>query len=132
MLSCQGEEQVHSHFWDWDFGADTGLLAQRARLPAHTRRAAPTLRSGGYIIDFWGLGYDIAERMGLLPALKAEGYDISELRFVNDRGRRVGGFGVNVSRRSPAAAISVYRRSTLAKLIYKKIEGRCKTLFDVG
>ena len=37
---------------------------------------APTLRSGGYIIDFWGLGYDIAERMGLLPALKAEGYDI--------------------------------------------------------
>src|SRR5215472_13453364 len=26
---------------------------------------APGLRSGGYVIDFWGLGYDIAERMGL-------------------------------------------------------------------
>ena len=26
---------------------------------------APTLRTGGYVIDFWGLGYDIAERMGL-------------------------------------------------------------------
>jgi len=25
---------------------------------------APLLRSGGYVIDFWGLGYDIAERMG--------------------------------------------------------------------
>ena len=23
------------------------------------------LRAGGYVIDFWGLGYDIAERMGL-------------------------------------------------------------------
>jgi 2-polyprenyl-6-methoxyphenol hydroxylase-like FAD-dependent oxidoreductase len=26
---------------------------------------APGLRSGGYVIDFWGLGYDIAERMDL-------------------------------------------------------------------
>ena len=26
---------------------------------------APALRTGGYVIDFWGLGYDIAERMGL-------------------------------------------------------------------
>ena len=23
---------------------------------------APALRTGGYVIDFWGLGYDIAER----------------------------------------------------------------------
>ena len=25
---------------------------------------APRLRTGGYIVDFWGIGYDIAERMG--------------------------------------------------------------------
>ena len=29
--------------------------------------AAPRLRTGGYEIDFWGLGYDIVEKMGLLP-----------------------------------------------------------------
>ena len=28
---------------------------------------AETLRTGGYIIDFWGLGYTIAERMGVQP-----------------------------------------------------------------
>ena len=28
---------------------------------------APALRTGGYVVDFWGLGYDIAERMGLRP-----------------------------------------------------------------
>lgn len=27
---------------------------------------APVLRHGGYVIDFWGLGYDLAKRMGLL------------------------------------------------------------------
>ena len=72
-------------------------LEARGFLPTLIERA-PTLRSGGYIIDFWGLGYDVAERMGLLPAIRAEGSDVSELRFVNDRGRRVGGFGVNVFR----------------------------------
>ena len=35
---------------------------------------APTLRSGGYVIDFWGLGYDIAERMGLSDKINRAGY----------------------------------------------------------
>ena len=26
---------------------------------------APAVREGGYVVDFWGLGYDIAEKMGL-------------------------------------------------------------------
>jgi 2-polyprenyl-6-methoxyphenol hydroxylase-like FAD-dependent oxidoreductase len=30
---------------------------------------APRLRTGGYVIDFWGLGYDVAERMGLLDEI---------------------------------------------------------------
>ena len=28
---------------------------------------APHFRTGGYVIDFWGLGYTIAERMEILP-----------------------------------------------------------------
>ncbi len=39
---------------------------------------APVLRQGGYIIDFWGLGFDIAEKMGILPALRQKGYKIEE------------------------------------------------------
>ena len=33
---------------------------------------APHLRSGGYMIDFWGVGYTVAERMGA-PASRARG-----------------------------------------------------------
>ena len=54
---------------------------------------APGLRAGGYVIDFWGLGYDIVERMGLADALEAIGYHIREFRVVGDRGERVAGFG---------------------------------------
>jgi hypothetical protein len=35
--------------------------------------SAPALRTGGYVIDFWGLGYDIAERMGLAGGRQREG-----------------------------------------------------------
>src|SRR5579871_3228086 len=60
---------------------------------------APHLRTGGYLIDFWGLGYTIAERMGILPEVRRAGYTVHELRLVNDRGRKAGGFRVDVFRR---------------------------------
>src|SRR5581483_3159615 len=57
---------------------------------------APAIRRGGYVIDFWGLGYDIADRMGLIGEINRIGYRVRELRIVNDRGRRVAGFGTRI------------------------------------
>ena len=57
---------------------------------------APGLRSGGYVIDFWGPGYDIAERMGLIDAIERVGYRIREMRIVDESGRRIAGFGTRV------------------------------------
>ena len=48
---------------------------------------APALRSGGYVIDFWGLGYDIAERMGVIEEVNRVGYHMRELRVVGERGQ---------------------------------------------
>jgi 2-polyprenyl-6-methoxyphenol hydroxylase-like FAD-dependent oxidoreductase len=90
---------------------------------------APRLRRGGYVIDFWGLGYDIAERMRLVPELKSEGYDIQELRLVNAQGRRIAGFGVDVFRKLTQGRYVSIARSELASLVYRKIEGRCETIF---
>ncbi len=90
---------------------------------------APHLREGGYAIDFWGLGYDIAERMGLLADIKRVGYNVQELRFVNDRGQRVGGFGVDVVRKLTGGRYITLQRSDLARLIYAQLEDRCETLF---
>src|ERR1700761_3156680 len=30
---------------------------------------AKHLRTDGYVIDFWGRGFDVAEKMGILPSL---------------------------------------------------------------
>ena len=60
--------------------------------------SAPALRTSGYVIDFWGLGYDIAEKMGLLPDIARIGYKVQEVRIVDDRGRQLSGFAAQVFR----------------------------------
>ena len=57
---------------------------------------APALRTGGYVVDFWGLGYDIAERMELTDHLNRIGYHVREMRVVDDFGGRITGFGTKV------------------------------------
>ncbi|GAA3118224.1 FAD-dependent monooxygenase [Planomonospora alba] len=52
---------------------------------------APEPRSGGYMIDFFGAGYDVAERMGILPGLHAAAARITELVYADERGRRLAG-----------------------------------------
>ena len=48
---------------------------------------APAPRASGYLIDFFGPGYDAAERLGLLPALRARAESFDELRSVDASGR---------------------------------------------
>jgi 2-polyprenyl-6-methoxyphenol hydroxylase-like FAD-dependent oxidoreductase len=48
---------------------------------------APAFRTGGYLIDFWGLGYEIAERMGLIPTLRQQCYVMERMRMVDGHGR---------------------------------------------
>ena len=44
------------------------------------------LRSEGYMMDFFGSGWDVAERMGLVPELRAIRYPIDSLQFVDTHG----------------------------------------------
>ena len=89
----------------------------------------PSLRTGGYVIDFWGLGYDVAQRMGLLPAFDSKGYHVQEVRFVDRHGRPVGGFGVDIFRKLTGGRYVSLQRSDLAALLYHKIGDRCEAIF---
>ncbi|HWG53504.1 MAG TPA: FAD-binding domain [Gemmatimonadaceae bacterium] len=90
---------------------------------------APAPRPGGYMIDFWGVGYDVAERMGLLPVLETDGYRIQEIRLVNARGRRVAGFDARVFRSASNNRFLSIPRGDLARRIYELVEDRVETLF---
>ncbi|HEY5218345.1 MAG TPA: FAD-binding domain [Gemmatimonadaceae bacterium] len=90
---------------------------------------APELRQGGYIIDFWGLGYDLAEKMGILPRIKELGYQVSEVRFVGRTGRKVGGFDVDVFNRVTDGRFTSLRRSDVSAAIYEAMGDRVETIF---
>ena len=91
--------------------------------------AAPALRTSGYVIDFWGLGYDIAEKMGLLSDIARLGYRTQELRIVDDSGRRLSGFGGELFRELTGGRYITLGRSDLSNLIYDRISKSCEIIF---
>jgi 2-polyprenyl-6-methoxyphenol hydroxylase-like FAD-dependent oxidoreductase len=91
--------------------------------------AAPRLRCGGYVLDFWGVGYDIAEKMGLLPRLRELGYQMREVRFVDRHGHKCGGFPVDVFGRLTNGRFTTLRRADLAATIYGALDGTVETIF---
>jgi 2-polyprenyl-6-methoxyphenol hydroxylase-like FAD-dependent oxidoreductase len=90
---------------------------------------APQLRTGGYVVDFWGGGYAVAERMGLTAELHAAGYAVQEVRLVNANSRTVGGFPAEVFRRNVDGRFVSVPRGDLAAMIYRSIDSNAEILF---
>jgi 2-polyprenyl-6-methoxyphenol hydroxylase-like FAD-dependent oxidoreductase len=90
---------------------------------------SPEFRAGGYVIDFWGLGYDLAERMGALPEILDAGYRVNEVRLVDRHGRKTGGFEVDVLRRSLGDRFVSLPRGDLARALYRTVENKVESLF---
>ena len=91
---------------------------------------APAVRTGGYVIDFWGLGYDIAERMGLASEINGIGYHVREMRIVNDLGKRVTGFGTEVFEQLTNGRYVTVGRGDLSRVLFDKLQGRTEIIFD--
>lgn len=90
---------------------------------------APKLRRGGYLIDFWGAGFDVAERMAIVPELRRRGYRLSEARAVASDGRRIASFDPSAFVGSGERYLSI-ARSDLAAVIYAALEGDAELILD--
>ncbi|RWM12417.1 MAG: FAD-binding domain [Mesorhizobium sp.] len=90
---------------------------------------ASQLRTGGYVIDFWGLGYWIAERMGLEADINRLGYHVREMRIVNDRGNRVAGFGTDIFSDLTNGRYVTLARSDLSRLLFERAKATTEVIF---
>lgn len=90
---------------------------------------APALRSGGYVVDFWGLGYDLAARMGLLQEIDRVGYHMRELRMVDRAGERIAGFGTAVFGELTGGRYITLGRSDLSQVIFDKVKDSSEVMF---
>ena len=90
---------------------------------------APTFRTGGYMIDFWGVGYQVAKRMGIEDTIRAAGYQIERLRCVGPRGEVKVDVDVDIFRRMIGDEFASLPRGDLAAAVYATIEDKVETIF---
>lgn len=90
---------------------------------------APSFRTGGYVIDFWGAGFDVAERMALLDELRPQGYVVQEVIVVDRTGRRVAGFPASAFSRATGGHYLSIPRGDLAAAIFGRVQDRVETIF---
>jgi 2-polyprenyl-6-methoxyphenol hydroxylase-like FAD-dependent oxidoreductase len=86
-------------------------------------------RRGGYVLDFWGLGYDIAERMGLIEEINRAGYHIRDMRIVDAKGGRISGFGTSVFLELTGGHYLTVGRSVLSQLLLKTVNHEIEVIF---
>ncbi len=91
---------------------------------------APAFRTGGYVIDFWGTGYEIARRMGVERALLDAGYQVRGLHSVGRDGELQAALDTDAFRALAGGGYTSIPRGDLAATVYATVEGRVEARFD--
>jgi 2-polyprenyl-6-methoxyphenol hydroxylase-like FAD-dependent oxidoreductase len=90
---------------------------------------APKLREGGYAIDFWGAGFDVAERMKIVPDLEKADLEISEIAFVDENNKQKGGMNYRKLKQMMNGRALTLLRSDLSRVIYNHLDKDVEIIF---
>ena len=90
---------------------------------------APQFRTGGYVIDFWGVGYHVAQLMGIEAAIRDAGYQVQSIRSVGPDGLVRASLDVEAFRRAAGGKFTSLPRGDLAAVIYATIADDVETIF---
>ena len=103
-------------------------LLRAGHQPTLVERARQ-LRRGGYLVDFWGAGFEVAARMGIAPQLHSKGYVMTEALVVGRDGRRIATINPTGIMGSSEHYVSI-ARSDLAATIYQALDGAAELILD--
>ena len=90
---------------------------------------APAFRTGGYMIDFWGVGYRVAKKMGIEDQLLDAGYEIQQLRSVDSDGKVKAELPVEGIRSLIGHDFTSLPRGDLAATVYRTVADDVETVF---
>jgi len=83
---------------------------------------ADGLRRDGYAIDFFGSGYDVAEKMGVLDTLKAQQIKVAYLSYLNEDGSQAARLDIDLMRRALDGRYLPLMHRTLEETLYNAIK----------
>lgn len=118
LISGAGIAGTTLAFWLKKFGFNPTIV-----------ESAPKLREGGFAIDFWGAGVDIAERMSILSEIDKADLNIPELTFVDKNNNRESGLNYNKLKKLMNNRAFTLLRSDLAKIIYNQLDKDIEIIF---
>jgi 2-polyprenyl-6-methoxyphenol hydroxylase-like FAD-dependent oxidoreductase len=114
-------------------GGIAGLtLADRLHAQGHCPlliERSPALRGEGYMIDFFGAGYAVAEKMGMLPQLEAIHYQIPSLRFLDETGGQHVSLNYTRLRKLLNGRHFNFMRGDLERVLYERIKDQVEVRF---
>ena len=103
-------------------------LARHGLRPTVVEHAA-SLRSSGSPVDVRGPAVQVAEQMGVMPAIRQAGTDVTAMSFVNAAGRRVGRVNLQTLQRAAGSREVELPRGDLAAILYQASRDHAEFVF---
>jgi 2-polyprenyl-6-methoxyphenol hydroxylase-like FAD-dependent oxidoreductase len=104
-------------------------LARHGFQPTVVERA-PRLREGGNGVDVRGRAVEVAERMGIMPRVRAAATDVIGTSFVNSTDRRVARIDMQAIQRKYGSGEVEIMRGDLAAILHEATKGDVEYVFD--
>src|SRR5579871_6705974 len=97
------------------------LLKQKGWEPTVIERD-PAMRTEGYVIDFAGAGWDVAERMGIIDELRAITYQVDSLQYVDADGKPYLSLPIASVREALGGKYAYLQRSDLERVLFERAQ----------
>lgn len=112
LISGAGITGLTLAWWLHEYGFEPSIVEKR-----------PDLSDEGYMIDFYGSGFDVAEKMGLVDELRARHYDIPELVYVDSKGEPKARLQVDKFREALDYRHFNFMRGDLESVLHNAVRG---------
>ncbi len=110
-------------------GLSFALCMQRAGHDVIVIERSPQLRDAGYMMDFFGPGYDMAEVLGLLPEIEKIHYPIGNFAFLKPDGSPKFSLSYETFRKLFDGRHFNFMRGDLERLLYEALPDRSGVRF---
>ncbi|MEO8953887.1 MAG: FAD-dependent monooxygenase [Ktedonobacteraceae bacterium] len=110
-------------------GLTLAYWLHRYGIPLVVVEQAKSIRHDGYGIDFFGTGYDVAERMGLIDRLQPQQIPIDSVMYVNKQGKQVTKLDVTLMKKIMYGKYMALIHWTLEEALYEALAGQVDVRF---
>ena len=110
-------------------GLTLAYWLQKSDISSVVIEQANALRRDGYAIDFFGTGYDVAERMGLIDQLRSRHIPFEALVYVNKDGKTIARLDMALIRKLTEGKYMGLMHVTLEEVLYETLAGAVEVRF---